>query len=322
MRAQMEPGIERIPIGISSCLLGQRVRFDGGHKGHSYIMGTLTDYFEFRPFCPEMAIGLPVPRKPIRLTRDDSEDIRCVAVDDPTQEFTKRLRDCADQQRGWQEALCGYILKKDSPSCGMERVKVWGEGMPFRNGVGVFAGRMMRNFPYLPVEEEGRLGDAVLRENFVQRVYALRRWHAMAGAGLGVSALSDFHARHKLIIMSHEPLMYQRLGQLVARTDSKNLAQNAESYLLQFMQALKIRATRGKHVNVLQHIQGYLKKHLDGADKRELGEAIERYRVGQLPLIVPITLLNHFFRKHPNDYIARSWYMQPYPAELSLQNTI
>ena len=312
----------RIPVGISSCLLGEQVRYDGGHKRHSYITQTLGQYFEFRPFCPELAIGLGVPRKPIRLWRDGEQGIRCVSVDDTGTDFTARLSACADAERQWQRQLCGYILKKDSPSCGMERVKVWDDVMPTREGVGVYAGRMMENFPCLPVEEEGRLGDAVLRENFIQRVFAMHRWHGLQERGLTVARLVEFHARHKLIIMSHDQVLYQRLGQLVAATDKTSVAENAETYLHTFMQALKIRATRGKHVNVLQHIQGYLKNHLDSDDKQELVQTIERYRIGRLPLIVPVTLLNHFFRKFPNDYIADSWYMQPYPSELSLQNTI
>lgn len=314
--------LEKIPIGISSCLLGQRVRYDGGHKAHSYITQTLGEYFEFRPFCPELEIGLGVPRKPIRLSRAGGDGIRCISVDAAEHDFTPALRACADQQRSWQQQLCGYILKKDSPSCGMERVKVWDEVMPIRDGTGIYAGRLMQNFPHLPVEEEGRLGDAILRENFIQRVFALRRWHKMLAQGITVAALINFHARHKLVIMSHDQMQYRALGQLVAQTTRDNLAERADAYLLQFMQALRIRATRGNHVNVLQHIQGYLKTDLDADDKQELVQAITNYRLGLLPLIVPITLLNHYFRKYPNSYIANSWYMIPYPTELRLQNEI
>lgn len=314
--------LEKIPLGISSCLLGQRVRYDGGHKGNSYITQTLGEYFEFRPFCPELEIGLGVPRKPIRLSRAGSNEIRCISVEDAGHDFTPALRACADQQRSWQQQLCGYILKKDSPSCGMERVKVWDDVMPVRAGTGIYAQRLMQNFPHLPVEEEGRLGDAILRENFIQRVFALRRWHKMLQQGLTVAAMIDFHARHKLVIMSHDQSQYRALGQLVAQTTRENLAERADAYLLQFMQALRIRATRGNHVNVLQHIQGYLKTDLDADDKQELVHAITNYRLGLLPLIVPITLLNHYFRKYPNSYIANSWYMIPYPTELRLQNEI
>lgn len=314
--------IDKIPVGISSCLLGQRVRYDGGHKNHSYIAGTLGAYFDFRPFCPELEIGLGVPRKPIRLSRQNSGVIRCIPIGDDSTDLTPRLEDCADAQQAWQRELCGYILKKDSPSCGMERVKIWDEVMPVRGGVGIFAGRLMQNLPHLPVEEEGRLGDAVLRENFIQRVFALRRWHEMTAKGMSVSSLVDFHARHKLIIMSHDQNHYRSLGRLVAGTTRATLRENANQYLLQFMDALKIRATRGNHVNVLQHIQGYLKTNLDPDDKQELVQTIANYRLGLLPLIVPITLLNHYFRKFPSAYISNSWYMNPYPAEMKLQNEI
>jgi uncharacterized protein YbgA (DUF1722 family)/uncharacterized protein YbbK (DUF523 family) len=310
-----------IPIGISSCLLGERVRYDGGHKGHSYISGTLGAYFEFKPFCPELAIGLGIPRKPIRLQRLENKTVRCVQVDDHSIDVTERLQTCADEQVDWQAKLCGYILKKDSPSCGMERVKIWDEVMPIREGVGVFAQRLMENFPYLPIEEEGRLGDAVLRENFIQRVFAMRRWHEMSES-LSVPALIDFHARHKLILMSREQSAYRELGRLVAATNQENLLENSRKYLLDFMALMKVRATRKNHVNVLQHIQGYLKKYLDAEDKQELVQTIDKYRLGLLPLIVPITLLNHHFRRHPDDYIANSYYMNPYPEELCLQNSI
>lgn len=297
------------------------MRYDGGHKGHSYISGTLGAYFQFKPFCPELAIGLGIPRKPIRLQRLEDKTVRCVQVDDHSIDVTERLQTCADEQVDWQAKLCGYILKKDSPSCGMERVKIWDEVMPIREGVGVFAQRLMENFPYLPIEEEGRLGDAVLRENFIQRVFAMRRWHEMSES-LSAPALIDFHARHKLILMSREQSAYRELGRLVAATNQENLLENSRKYLLDFMALMKVRATRKNHVNVLQHIQGYLKKYLDAEDKQELVQTIDKYRLGLLPLIVPITLLNHHFRRHPDDYIANSYYMNPYPEELCLQNSI
>ena len=318
-----QAALPKIPVGISSCLLGERVRYDGGHKGHSYIIRTLGKYFAFQPFCPELAIGLGIPRKPIRLLRRPGDQaIRCVEIDNHARDYTDRLAQCADAQQVWQQALCGYILKKDSPSCGMERVKVWDEVMPVREGVGVYAGQLLQNFPYLPVEEEGRLGDAVLRENFIQRVFVMRRWHELVHQGLTVGGLTEFHARHKLLLMSREQTATRQLGRLVAALEKTALPRAAPDYLNRLMAVLKLRATRKNHVNVLQHIQGYLKNALDKADKQELVQTIEKYRLGLVPLIVPITLLNHFFRKHPNDYIANSWYMNPYPAELCLQNAI
>jgi len=314
----------KIPVGISSCLLGESVRFDGGHKQHSYVQKTLGEYFEFKPFCPEVAIGLGIPRKPIRLIRQaGSEEIRCVSTVDASKDFTDDLVNIAQQQAHWQGDLCGYILKRGSPSCGMERVKVYSDkGMPFNDGAGIYAATMMKRFPELPCEEEGRLGDSKLRENFVQRVYVMWRWKQLLESGITVGKLVDFHARHKLILMSHDQQDYRQLGKLVAGIRKDNLQEMLTVYLADLMRALKKIATAGNHVNVLQHIQGYLKQNLDRDDKQELVQCIEEYRSGVVPLIVPITLLNHHFRRNPNEYIERSWYMKPYPAELSLTSNI
>ncbi|MEJ2142082.1 MAG: DUF523 and DUF1722 domain-containing protein [Gammaproteobacteria bacterium] len=312
---------KKIQIGISSCLLGHEVRYDGGHKRHSYIESTLGQHFEFIPFCPEVDIGMGIPRAPIRLEWID-EQIHCVGVKDPRQDVTERLKKSADKQQYWQQDICGYILKKDSPSCGMERVKLYKNNMPERTGQGIYAARMMQNFPNLPVEEEGRLGDARLRENFIKRVYVYARWKDMQTGGINPKALTDFHAQHKLIIMSHNQNDVRKLGRLLADLNQDNVEMIAEQYLGQLMDSLKIIATRGNHVNVLQHIQGYLKKELDSDDKLELSETIERYSKGELPLIVPVTLLKHHFRKSPDPYINNSFYMTPHPRELSLLNSI
>lgn len=312
---------EKIPVGISGCLLGEEVRFNGGHKLHSYIEKTLGEYFDFRSFCPEVDIGLGIPRRPIRLIQRDGEVV-CVDIENYDLDYTRQLRDSADAQKSWQAGLCGFILKKDSPSCGMERVKVYTGAQPLKDGVGIFAARLMENFPELPVEEEGRLGDAVLRENFIQRVYIMYRWRQLQREGLSVASLTEFHARHKLILMSHCQKTYRELGPLLASARKTTVDEIAQQYIRTLMPALKKRASRGDHVNVLQHVQGYLKDQLDADDKAELIESYERYRKGQLPLIVPITLLNHHFRRHPNAYISQSWYMHPYPSEMSLQNHI
>lgn len=318
---QPQQELNKIPVGISSCLLGEKVRFDGQHQRDAYVEKTLGQYFEFRAFCPEVAIGLGIPRRPIRLIARD-EAVHCVSTVDDTLDYTQDLRDTANEAASWQRSLCGYILKKSSPSCGMERVKVYDGDRPRRDGVGIYAATLMANFPNLPVEEEGRLGDPVLRENFIQRVYVLSRWHGLEREGLTVRGLVTFHARHKLILMSHCLNTYRTLGPLVAAANKSNLQETAQRYINELMAALKQRATRGRHVNVLQHIQGYLKQDLDADDKAEMSEAIAQYLRGQVPLIVPITLLNHYFRKHPNDYIRDSWYMRPYPAAMSLQNDI
>jgi len=311
--------MNKIPIGISSCLLGQEVRFDGGHKHDSYITGTLGQYFEFHPFCPEVAIGLGVPRPTLHLENIEGK-VRCVGVKDPEHDVTERLRDYADQLKDRYAELCGYILKKGSPSCGMERVKVYTGVQSRPEGVGIFAEAMMRLNPLLPVEEEGRLGDPGLRENFIQRVYVYYRWKKLLAEGISAPSLTRFHARHKLIIMSHGD--YRELGQMLADLSQENLAEVAERYSARLMKMLKHVPTRSQQVNVLQHIQGYLKKELSADDKAEMVEVIERYRRGEIPLIVPLTLLKHHFRKAPDPYIEESYYMSPYPQELRLINAL
>lgn len=309
----------KIPVGISSCLLGESVRFDGGHKKDAYITGTLSHYFDFHPVCPEVAIGLGIPRPPIRLSRTDA-GIRCVGVRDPLLDVTDRLTEYARSRKSLHQRLCGYILKKDSPSCGMERVKVFSGNMPSRNGTGFYTAQMRCDNPLMPMEEEGRLGDPHLRENFIQRVYVFYRWKKMLDRGLTAGRLTTFHARHKLIIMSRGD--YAPLGRLLACADKENIQIVAAEYISALMPLLKNVASRGQHVNVLQHIQGYLKTVLTQDDKAELTEVIERYRCGEIPLIVPLTLLKHHFRKCPDPYIEKSWYMSPYPQEMQLINRL
>ena len=310
-----------IKVGISSCLLGEKVRFDSGHKRNDYVTGVLKDYFEFVPFCPEVEIGLGIPREPIRLIAV-GEEVRCVGTKNAELDVTQALDDVADKQGAWQEQLCGYILKKDSPSCGMERVKVYSNGLPTRNGVGIYAKRLLQNYPSLPVEEEGRLQDARLRENFIQRVFIYARWQEMLCDGLSLGKLQAFHAQHKYLLMSHNQTDAKMLGAMLAEASKATLDVLAPKYLEQMMLALKTIATRENHVNTLQHIQGYLKKNLDAGDKGELVEVVDNYKRGLVPLIVPITLLRHHFRRHPNDYITQSFYMNPHPGELMLLNNV
>ena len=312
---------ERILVGVSSCLLGEKVRFDGGHKQNRYVIDTLGQYFRFRPFCPEMAIGLGVPRQTIHLA-GDGDSITAVGVRDPSLDVTRELIDSANSQRNWHAQIFGYIVKKDSPSCGMARVRVYRNGQAQRDGIGLYTKTLMENFPCLPVEEEGRLGDPILRESFVKRVYIYKRWHDMVEAGLSWRALTEFHARHKLILFSHNQDRARELGRQLSGAHQGSLEDYAEKYLETLMQILKINARRSNHVNVLEHIRGYLKHELDRDDKQELTDTIERYRLGQLPLVVPITLLRHHFRKSPDPYIERSYYMQPHPDELMLLNSL
>jgi uncharacterized protein YbgA (DUF1722 family)/uncharacterized protein YbbK (DUF523 family) len=319
METQHAPHPHPLTLGISSCLLGEEVRFDGNHKRDAWIVGSLGRWFEFHPVCPEMAIGLGVPRPPIRL-QGDPDSPQVVGVRDETLDVTEELEEYSRETAAGLEGLSGYILKAKSPSCGMERVKVYrpGGGQP-RMGQGVFARALMEAHPELPVEEEGRLGDPDLRDNFLERVFAHHRWQALQAEGLTPARLQDFHRRHKLTLMAHGQEHYRRLGQRVAAATGSDIETAGAEYFRDFMGALRHKATRRRHVNVLQHIMGYLKRDLEPGDKAELLEVFERFRQELVPLSVPLTLLKHHFRHHPSDYMADQVYLDPYPAELMLR---
>ncbi|MFZ5537976.1 MAG: YbgA family protein [Pseudomonadota bacterium] len=315
----------RIPVGISSCLLGEEVRFDGGHKRDNYIIRTLGQFFHFVPFCPEVAIGLGTPRQSLRLIKLDGV-VRVRGNKDHALDVTDALRATGRVQAERHPELCGYILKSKSPSCGMERVTLY-EGWtndrpPEKKGVGQFAEVFMSARPELPCEEEGRLGDPVLRDNFITRVFTLHRWRRMMHEGLSAAALLDFHTRHKLLILAHHPQTYAALGRLLANLRQVDLELLAADYLLTLMRGLKHIASRGKNANVLQHLAGYLRDELDGGDREELARVIDDYREGRVPLIVPITLLRHHFRRHPHPYVAGQAYLEPHPPELMLRNGV
>lgn len=313
----------KIKIGISSCLLGEEVRHDGGHKRNSYITGTLGEWFEFVPLCPEVAIGLGVPRPTIRLV-GDADRPRVKGVKDESLDVTDKMEAYGQKMAkrlGGQ--ISGYILKSASPSCGMERVRLYKDNGNFagKTGVGVYARELMAALPDLPVEEEGRLGDPVLRENFLQRVFVYHRWQQVEKS-LTPKKLVDFHSRHKLILMAHNQAAARRIGRMVAEAGKDGLAERAREYISEVMTVLTGRATRKGHANVLMHLMGYLKTQLDGDDKAELLEMIERYRTGEVPLVVPLTLLNHHFRRHPHEYVENQHYMEPHPPELKLRNVL
>lgn len=311
-----------ITLGISSCLLGNEVRHDGGHKRNVYVMSTLSEYFRFRSFCPEMSIGLGVPRPAIRLTRS-AGGIRLTGSDDPELDLTDGMNSwSADAVRGMQD-LSGFILKNNSPSCGMERVRVYdGNGAPSRDGTGLFAATLIAAMPWLPVEEEGRLNDPMLRENFIERVFVYYRWQKMMLEGLTVSSLMEFHQRHKFILLAHDEQEYRRLGPLIANVNKGTLNEVADEYLLRMMTSLKARASRKRHTNVLMHVMGFLKDRIDSDDKQEMIEVMDNYRRGRVPLIVPVTLMRHHLRRFPDEYISSQYYMAPYPEELMLRNMI
>ena len=312
-----------IRIGISSCLLGENVRFDGGHKRDGFIVETLGSFFHWVQVCPEMEMGLGTPRETLHLvgTPDAPRLIGSKSQSDHTEAMQRfaeaRLRDLAAMD------LHGYILKKNSPSCGMTRVRVYGHsGVPQRSGQGLFARALMQCFPLLPVEEEGRLHDMPLRENFIERVFAYHRWRCFLALPPTPHDLVTFHTQHKMTLLAHHRQHYQALGRLVATAGERPLTELLAAYGTLFMTCLKAPATRKKHANVLSHLQGYLKKELDATDKEELVTCIEAYRQGLVPLVVPLTLLNHHFRRYPQPWVMEQTYLQPYPAELMLRNHV
>ncbi len=312
-----------IRVGISSCLLGEEVRYDGGHQKDAYITGVLTRYFTWVPVCPEMEVGMGVPREPIRLVGDAAAP-RLMGVTSGT-DHTARMREFAgrrvDELR--HRELSGYILKRGSPSCGLERVKVYaGDGPPARTGTGLFARALTDALPLLPVEEEGRLNDAHLRDNFITRVFAYRRLAALRESEPPPAAVVEFHTAHKYLLLAHNPAAYARLGRLVAEVARPPRAGWLDGYGERFMRALETRATIPKHVNVLQHIMGFFKKQLSAVEKRELAGVIGDYATGLVPLVVPITLINHYVARFEVAYVRDQIYLRPHPKELMLRNHV
>ncbi len=315
--------MNKIKIGISSCLLGEEVRYNGVHKLSRLCVNTLVDFFEYQPVCPEVGIGLGIPRKPIHLI-GDPEAPRAVNAIDENIDVTDQLKDFAKQTIPSLNKICGYIFIKGSPSCGLFRVKVYNKGNPSAvdSSRGIYAQAITDAMPLLPVEEAGRLTDPVLRENFIARVFAYHRWHNLLEQGLSASSILDFHVAYKYSLMANDPQTYARLGQLLADAGKYDPDELGKKYFTELMQALTKKATRKSNTNVLPHLQGYLKKQLTSKEKEKLIEVIEQYRKGIVPLIVPVTLLQHHFNVHPNEYISKQAFFDPYPQELSLRNAI
>jgi len=315
-----------VKIGISACLLGEEVRFDGGHKRDRFLTDILGPHVEFVTICPEVEMGLGTPREPMRLVAAGTSGVRMITTrtgidhtDAMNRWAKRRLTDLAREHPD----LCGYVLKKDSPSCGMERVKTYGRaGPPRRDGRGLFASAMIDGFPSLPVEEEGRLGDPRLRENFIERVFAFRRLKDLFTARWTVGDLVGFHAAHKMALLAHSPVKYTALGRMVASAAAMPRAELRRAYEDQFMATLSIVATPKRHANVLMHMLGHFKKRLSSESRDELYRTIEDYRVGLVPLVVPMTLLRHHARAHRVTYLLDQVYLDPHPRELMLRNHV
>jgi uncharacterized protein YbgA (DUF1722 family)/uncharacterized protein YbbK (DUF523 family) len=304
-------------------LLGQKVRFDGGHKKDRYITDTLGKYFQFVPVCPELEVGMGVPREAVRLEgRLDSPSM--IGVKSGT-DWTGKMTRFSEQRTARSDIadLSGYILKKNSPSCGMTRVKVYNKsGVAQPSGVGLFAAVLLRHNPLLPVEEEGRLNDPDIRENFLVRVFAYYRFQQFCSDRFSAARLVDFHTRHKYLVMAHSVKHYKLLGRLVAEVKRHRPAAIRDQYGKLLMEGLVVKSTVAKNVNVLQHIMGYLKRQLGSDEKKDILEVIEDYHHHLVPLIVPIALIRHYIRKYEIDYIANQIYLNPHPKELMLRNHV
>lgn len=324
-KAHRTPEKTNIPlrVGLSSCLLGEMVRFDGGHKKDRYLTDVLGEYFEWVTVCPELEVGMGVPREVVRLVGTPASP-KMVGTKSNV-DWTSRMNHFSGQRvkQLAQLSLSGFIFKSDSPSCGMERVRVYGEsGTPARTGRGLFAAAFIEHFPLLPIEEEGRLNDAGLRDNFIVRVFGYHRLQQLIAGGFRRGELVAFHAAHKYLLLAHSPKHYTILGKLVAMAKQLPPAELRHKYSELFMEALGVKSSVMKNVNVLHHILGFLRKHAGEKERKDVLQVIEEYAAGMVPLIVPITLIRHYVRVYEVPYIRDQVYLSPHPKELMLRNHV
>ncbi|HDM8238999.1 YbgA family protein [Vibrio campbellii] len=309
-----------IKVGISSCVLGERVRFDSGHKISNFVTKELDGYFSFVPVCPEVGVGMSVPRPTIRLVSNE-ERIALVETKNPDNDHTDNMLAYSENKVNelQSEQLCGYIVCAKSPTCGMERVKVYSKNNAAKEGVGLYTKTLMEKMPWLPVEEDGRLNDPVLKENFITRVYCLNDFYESMDGEPTRGKIIEFHSRYKLTLMAHHPESYRSLGRLVADVANYEIDEFYSQYRLGLMQALQNRASRKNNTNVLMHLQGYFKRSLTSDEKAELATVISDYRTGLLPLLAPLTLIKHYLNAYPDAYLQKQKYLEPYPQEMRLR---
>jgi len=314
---------EKIKLGISTCLLGESVRYDGGHRLDRFLTDTLGQYVQYVPVCPEVECGLSIPREAMHLEGDPESPslVTSRTKIDYTSKMLRWARKRVTQLD--KEDLCGFIFKSKSPSSGMERVKVYNsKGMPEKKGRGIFARVFMDHFPLIPVEEDGRLHDPGLRENFIERIFTMKRWREVISKKRTLGRLVEFHTRQKLLILSHSEKHYRQMGKLVAKGKQVPTGRLYSDYETLLMEALRLKATAKKNTNVLMHMLGYFKKQLTADEKKELLEIIDQYRNGYVPLIVPVTIINHFVRKYQQPYLKEQTYLNPHPIALQLRNHV
>lgn len=314
--------LSAIPVGISACLLGLPVRHDGGHKHARYCTEVLANYFDFRSLCPEMGAGLSAPRKAMHLARR-GEQVRLLTTDGQ-RDLTPLMQGFIASTLPLLGRLRGFILMAKSPSCGMERIRLYDERgqVLHRDAQGLFAADLQQAYPLLPVEEAGRLNDDSLRENFIERVFLYDDWCQRVEQGLTPASLIDFHSRHKFQLLAHCQNTYRQLGPLLADLKARPLEEIAADYIAALMAAMKKQVSRGAHVNTLQHLSGFLRDALEPADRALINEQIEAYQQGLVPLVVPMTLLRGALKKAPQPYLAKQDYLVPYPDALGLRNRV
>jgi uncharacterized protein YbgA (DUF1722 family)/uncharacterized protein YbbK (DUF523 family) len=313
----------KIPVGISACLLGENVRFNGGHSRSVYCLGPLAEYFDYARFCPEMAAGFGTPRPTLRLEGDPTAP-RLAYSNKPGTDVSERLIDANATYLAVMPPVDGYILMKNSPSCGLSRIKVYQEnGHPHMQRVaGLFTQALQQQYPNLPVEEEGRLHDPNLRENFLLRVFAHHEFRLAVIEQPTMKALLDFHSRYKYIVMAHSQGAYKEIGRMLSGQERRPLTELIELYFTTLMQAISKPAKRKNHCNVLMHLVGYLKKTVDGNIRNEILDVIEQYRRGEVNLATPVTLLHHYLKLYGSDYVQQQRYFAPYPRALGIRNTV
>jgi uncharacterized protein YbgA (DUF1722 family)/uncharacterized protein YbbK (DUF523 family) len=314
---------DRIRLGVSSCLLGEEVRFDGGHKHDRFLTDALGRHVEWVPLCPEVELGLGVPRDTLRLvgTPDAPRLVQAKTGEDLTARMQRYSRERVRELAALE--LDGYVLKRASPSCGLLRVRVYRDnGVPAADGRGLFAEALITALPALPVEEEGRLSDPALRENFIERVFVAARWRIFLKTRPRARDLVAFHTAHKFAVLAHSPAHYARLGRLVAAAGRAFTRATLDEYQALLMEGYAVRATRGRHANVLTHMTGYFKRKLGTDERAELVEVIDEYRRGFVPLVVPLILVKHQVRRLGVRYLADQVYLNPHPKELMLRNHV
>lgn len=315
--------VGQIPVGISACLLGDPVRYNGGHSQSRLCLDQLSQHFTFYRFCPEVAAGFPIPRPSMRLTGDPQQPVLRYS-NNSTQDLTAQLEAGFQQELAQCDRLDGYLLMKNSPSCGMERIRIYQpNGHPhMERGRGLFAKALMARYPLLPVEEEGRLHDSHLRENFVMRVIAHHHYRQQVRNQPSYHNLLQYHSHYKYLLMAHNQHAYRQLGQRLANAHDQPLPELIEDYQHAFCAAVSQPASRGGHCNALQHILGYLKKHVSSAERQSIVQVIEQYQRGEVNLSTPMTLLNHYIQLYGSDYVRAQRYLEPYPAALGLRNQL